>query len=273
MYMANGWLIYGSADVQAVDPVTEKEVWKIEELGRVTGIFVHDGLAVAIGEKMIAAVDSANGTERWRKKTHGHTTNLVWDQESDRLVYADWKGLHSVERTSGKTVLDAAMDVESQPYQLRMASLECVLTIGYHETDCFSVKTGKKLFTEGKLSGMFRSEAFLDEWPMPENGQAPQRMVPAPSGETEWESIRKGTLLSADGLKNLEMSSFEREGLLDAYQTESKQGVRKIWWVDGQTNRQMVIHPLAKQHDVSRQLGNVFAVDGKMLWAAKIKVN
>ena len=273
LQISNGWLIYGSTDVQALDPATETPGWRIEKLGKVTGIFVHDGLAVAVGEKLIVAVDAANGTERWRKKTHGHTTNLIWDKESDGLVYVDWKGLHHVARVSGKSLLDAPLDLDSQPYRIRMASPECLLTIGYRETNCFSLKTGKRIFREGKLSGLFRSEAFLDEWPMPEFGQALQRMVSVPSEGTEWESIRHGTLLSAESVKNLEERSSEQEGALETYQTESEDGVRKIWWVDPQTNRQMVIRPAAQQHDVSRRLGNVYAVDGKMLWAAKIDMN
>ena len=273
LQMSNGWLIYGSTDVQALDPATETPGWRIEKLGKVTGIFVHDGLVVAIGEKAIVAVDAANGAEHWRKKTYGNTTNLIWDKESDAVAYADWKGLHRVERVSGKSLLDAPLGLDSQPYGLRMASVECVLAIGYRETNCFSLKTGKRIFREGKLNGLFRSETFLDEWPMPEFGQALQPMTAVPSSETEFESIHRGTLLSAEGIKTIEESSFEQEGVWDTYQTELEDGTRKIWWVDGQTNRQLVIRPAAQQHDVSRRLGNVYAVDGKMLWAAKIEVN
>lgn len=272
LQMANRRLIYGSANVQAVDPETNKVAWTIEKLGRVTGIFVHDGLAVAIGEKRMAAVDTASGVERWRKKTHGHTTNLLWEKGTDTLLYADWKGLHRVERTTGKSLLDAPLQIDTPPHYLRMASPETVVAIGYHETDCFNTKTGKKVFTEAKLSALFRAEAFLDNWPLPEDGQDLVRMVPLPPGDKGWESVRQRTLLSATALQNMEESATEPDGSLDVYQTETEKGERKIWWVDGQTNRQMVIRPAAKQHDVSRSLGNVFAVNEKMLWAARIEV-
>jgi len=62
--MANGKLIYGSKNVQAIDPITQKADWGIYDLGKITGIFLHDGLAVALGEKSIAAVDTTSGTER-----------------------------------------------------------------------------------------------------------------------------------------------------------------------------------------------------------------
>lgn len=275
LQMANGRLIYATMDVQAVDPGTKAVGWRIEKLGKVSGIFVHDGMVVAIGEKRMAAVDSATGVERWRKKTYGPTTNLIWDKGSDAILYADWRGLHSVERTSGKALLDARLRMEYQPYLLRMAAPESVLIIAYHESSCVSLKTGKRLFTEGELSGLFRGEAFLDQWPMPEDGQGLQRMVSAPSGDAEWETIRKKTLLSAEMLKNMEESLSKPEELMDVYQTESVEGAPKvkIWWVDGQTNRQMEIRPAAAQHDVSLPFGNVYAVRDKMLWAAKIKLN
>jgi hypothetical protein len=271
--MAKGRLIYASADVEAMDPETQAVGWRIEKLGKITGILVHDGVAVAIGEKMMAAVDSATGTERWRRKTHGHTTNLIWDRESDGLLYADWKGLHSVERITGKTLRDLPLKAENPPYHLRWASPECVLAIGYHETEGVSLKTGQRLLTEGKLTALFRAEAFLDNWPLPEDGQELERMVPEPTGEAEWERIRKGTLLAKEWLKNMEESLSEGDVARDVYQTESADGKRKIWWVDGKTNQQIVIRPAAEQHDVSRPFGNVYGVKDKMLWAARIKEN
>jgi outer membrane protein assembly factor BamB len=273
LQMANGRLIYASKKVQAVDPETGKEAWTLENLGKVTGIFVHDGLAVAIGEKRIAAVDTASGAERWRKKTDGHTTNLLWEKGSDTLLYTDWKGLHRVERITGKSLLDARLQVDAQPHYLRMASPASVVAIGYNETYCYNTETGKKLFTEAELKALFRADTFLDNWPLPEEGQGLVRMAPMPAGDEEWESIRRRTLLSAATLHNLEQSATQPDGLLDVYQTGTEEGPQKIWWVDGQTNRQMVIRPAAKQHDVSRPLGNVFAVDGKTLWAASIEVN
>ncbi|MGB6834015.1 MAG: hypothetical protein WBE24_11205, partial [Candidatus Acidiferrum sp.] len=47
----------------------------------------------------------------------------------------------------------------------------------------------------------------------------------------------------------------------------------EIWWMDEKTNKQMVIRPTAQKHDVSRVMGNVFAVKGKMLWAARMEAN
>jgi outer membrane protein assembly factor BamB len=270
---ANGRLIYVSKEVQAIDPETEKVAWTIEDLGKVTGIFVHDGLAVALGEKRMAAVDTANGAERWSKRTHGHTTNLVWEEGSDTLIYMDWKGLHRVERTTGKSLLDAKLQTDTPPYYLRKAGPKAVVAVGYNETYGYDTEDGKLLFTEAKLSALYRSDAFLDDWPLPGDGQELVRMVPAPFGDAEWEGVHRLTLLSAAALQNLVDSATDLDGVLDVYQTEPEKGTPKIWWVDGKTNKQMVIRPTARQHDVSRAIGNVFAVDGKMLWAARIEVN
>lgn len=274
LQMSDGRLIYKSKDVEAVDPETGKAAWKIEKLGKVTGIVVHDGLAVAIGETRIAAVDTASGVERWRKKTHGHTTNLLWEKSTDSLLYMDWKGLHRLERVTGKSLLDAPLQTDTAPDYLRLVGPECVVAIGYQETDCFHTKTGKKLFTQAKLSAFFRGEAFLDDWPLPEEGQEAVRMVPAPSEEAEWEKIRKRTLLTSEWLENMQESLAEPDGFRDAFQTESEDGKdRTTWWVDPETNRQMLIRPAAGQHDVSRPFELVYAVHEKMLWAAKIKMN
>jgi outer membrane protein assembly factor BamB len=271
LQMANGRLIYASKEVQAIDPETENVAWTIEDLGKVNGIFVHDGLAVAIGEKRMAAVDTESGAERWRVRTHGHTTNLLWDRGSDTLLYMDWKGLHRVERTTGKSLLDGKLQTDSPPYYLRMAGPSSVVGIGYNETDGYDAATGKLLFTEAKLNALFRSDAFLDGWPMPEDGEELMRMVPAPYGDVQWENVKRMTLLSAAALQNLVDSATDLDGVLDVYQTLPEKGAPKIWWMDEKTNKQMVIRPTAQKHDVSRAMGNVFAVDGKMLWAARIE--
>ena len=271
--MTNGRLIYVSNEVQAIDPDTEKVAWTIEDLGKVTGIFVHEGLVVAIGEKRMAAVDAASGKELWRMKTHGHTTNLLWERKSDTLVYADWKGLHRVERATGKSLLDGKLQTDAPPYYLRMAGPALVVGIGYNDTDGYDAVTGKLLFTEAKLSALFRSDVFLDDWPLPGEGQEMVRMARAPFGDAEWESVHRLTLLTAAALQNLVESATDRDGTLDVYQTEPEKGPGKIWWMDEKTNKQMVIRPTAQQHDVSRAMGNVFAVNGKLLWAARIEAN
>jgi outer membrane protein assembly factor BamB len=271
--MANGRLIYVSKEVQAIDPETEKVGWTIEDLGKVTGIFVHDGLAVAIGEKRMAAVDAASGKELWSVKTHGHTTNLLWERRSDTLVYADWKGLHRVERATGKSLLDGKLQTDTAPHYLRMAGPSSVVAIAYNETDGYDAVSGKLLFTEGKLNALFRSDVFLDEWPLPEDGQELVRMARAPFGDAEWESVHRLTLLSAAALQSLVESATDRDGTLDVYQTEPEKGPTKIWWMDEKTNKEMVIRPTAQKHDVSRAMGNVFAVNGKVLWAARIEGN
>jgi len=121
MQMANGRLIYGSKDVQAIDPETEKSSLDHRGPWRSYGDFVHDGLAVAIGEKRMAAVDTTTGAERWSRKTHGHTTNLLWEKGTDTLLYMDWRGLHRAERTTGKSLLDAKLQTDTPPHYLRMA--------------------------------------------------------------------------------------------------------------------------------------------------------
>ncbi len=270
MQEPGGRLIYGWKNVEAVDPTTKQLSWEIGELGKITGISECGELVVAIGHKSVAAVDAKTGAERWRKKAYSHTTNILWDKQSDAILYADEKGLHSVERTTGKSLLDVQLDGKFSPHYIRLASPEAVVTIATDEVSAYNFKTGKKLFTEGKLFSFFRSHAFQDHWPMPDDGQdlmPPTLRAPV---KGQWNGAYEGTLLSVDFLERLQGYRTETEGLLDAYETESETGALKVWWIDPETDRQIGFRLTAKHHDVSRTLRMVFAVDGKLVWGAAI---
>jgi outer membrane protein assembly factor BamB len=266
-------LIYSWKNVEAIDPATKQLSWEISKLGKITGISECGELVVAIGHKSVAAVDAKTGAERWRKKAYSHTTNILWDKESDAILYADEKGLHSVERTTGKSLLDARLDGKFSPYYIRLASPEAVVTVATGQVGAYNFKTGKKLFTTGKFSSFFRSYAFQDHWPVPEDGQDLIPRTLKTPGTGEWNSSHEGTLLSANALKRLEGYATETEGLLDAYETESDTGESQVWWVDTETNRQIAFRLTGKQHDVSRPMGMVFGVDHKVVWGAAISPN
>jgi outer membrane protein assembly factor BamB len=261
LHMVDGQLIYSLSEVHAVDPATQKEAWGIDDLGKITGMVVQDGLVVALGEKNIAAVEIASGKERWRRRAHGHTTNLVWDKATDAVLYTDWKGLHSVELSTGKALLDVRTGVESLPNQLRIVSPDVVVTIAVAEVCAYNFKTGKRLFSEGKLVGFFRSGVFMDNWPMPDVGEEMVPMRQLPSTEAQWDSLRKATLLTPEAFQRLQEDATETEGYCDAYETEGEKGIRKIWWVDPLTNREVEISPDGENHDVDRQLGMMFATN------------
>ena len=263
-------LIQGWKNVIAVEPVTKQFRWALCDLGKITAISNYGGIVVAIGHNSVAAVDEQTGEERWRKKTHSHTTNLQWDKQSDAILYADERGLHSVERTTGKSLLDARLDGQISPYFICLASPEAVVTIATDEVSAYNFKTGKRLFTEGTLFSFFRSYALQDHWPMPDEGQdlmPPTLRTPV---KGQWNGAYEGTLLSVDFLERLQGYRTENEGLLDAYETESETGVHKVWWIDAVTNRQVEFRLTGKHHDVSRSMRMVFAVDGKLVWGAAI---
>ncbi|HKM84489.1 MAG TPA: PQQ-binding-like beta-propeller repeat protein [Candidatus Acidoferrum sp.] len=265
-------LIYGWKNVEAIDPATRQLSWEIGKLGIITGISECGELVVAIGHKSVAAVDAKTGAERWRKKAYSHTTNILWDKQSDAILYADEKGLHSVDRTTGKSLLDARLDGEFSPYYIRPASPEAVVTIATDQVSAYNFKTGKKLFTAGKFSSFFRSYAFQDHWPVPDDGQELIPRTLNTPGKGAWNSSHEGTLLSANALKRLEGYATENAGLLDAYETQSETGESQVWWIDADTNRQILFRPTGKHHDVSRPMSMVFAVDQKLVWGAVISL-
>jgi len=273
-----GKLIYSSEYMRAVDPGTQKEIWSLEDLGKVTGIVVREGLAIALGENRMAAADIESGKERWRIKTHGHTTNLVWAKHSDTLIYVDGKGLHTVEAATGKTLQDIRVRAESWPWQVRQASRETVVTIAAAEVCAYNLKTGNKVASEGRLKSFFRADAHMDNWPMPEDGEEFEGMTRLPSTEDEWDGLRKTSILDAETLKSLEEIAANGE-FLEGFETgtetqETKNGsiktITKLWWIDPQTNEEAEITPAALHHDLDRRVGLVFAVNNRQLWSATI---
>ena len=279
--MVNGELIYKSECVRGIDPATQKELWSLEDLGKVTGLTFGKGLAVALGEKAIAAMDLETGKERWRSKVNGGATNLLWDKASDSVIYIDKKGLHSLEAQTGKTILDAPLSVASWPSQIRLASPELVVTIAEKEVCGYNFKTGRKFFGEGNLVAFFRANTAIDAWPRPANGQAFDSMSRPPANEEEWTGLRKTSLLEPETLKQFE----EREGSeesLEAFETETQvetlgvvdrtvKTVRKLWWIDRKTNQKVEITPSGDHHEVDRRLGMVFAVNNVQMWGARVE--
>jgi PQQ-like domain len=269
LQMANGRLIYGLKNVRAVDPSTNKVSWEIDKLGKITGVSVCDGVAVAAGDRSVAAVDAGTGAELWRKQTHGHSTNILWEKQSDALVYLDGKGLHAVERRTGKALLEARLQGEFHPIFIRQGSREVVVTIATDEVSAYNFKSGKKLFTGGKLIGFFPAYTFPDDGPLPGDGAELVPTVQETPGK-DADNVGGGTLLTSAALRRIAGYRTAADGPLDAYETEDDTGARKIWWIDAETNRRIEIGVADDQHDVSRQLGMIFAVNKNQIWGAAI---
>jgi hypothetical protein len=271
---ADGNVIYALKNVRAVHPATNQISWQIDKLGTITGISLHEDMVFAIGENNLAAVDAKTGADRWRKKTHGHTTNTLWDRPTDTIIYVDGKGLHRVERATGKSLLDAALPAPQHdvyhPVHIRLASREVVVMIAESGVSAYNFKTGKELFAAGKLVGFFPSYVFLDHWPMPPDGGSLIPPVQKTSGADDWDSTREGALLSGIAAGHLADYRAAGASIMDAYETESENGARKVWWIDSDTNLQMGFGVADEQHDVSRQLGMVFAVNKNQIWGAAI---
>jgi outer membrane protein assembly factor BamB len=275
--LVDGKLIYSSEYVRAVEPETQKEAWTLEELGTVTGIVNKDGFVVALGGDHIAAADATTGKEVWRNKTHGHTSNLLWDRTSDALIYVDGKGLHRIEAATGKSLMDIPLHVESWPAYVQLASLDVVVTIAVKEVCAYNVKTGKKLFTEGRLKAFFTADSALNNWPMPEDGEELDGISRMPTGNGEWEGLKKASLLAPEAVRSLEARSPSRAEFLEAFETEMESDklngttvARKLWWIDPETNQKVEVFPSGEHHDVDRRARMVFGVNDIQLWGARI---
>lgn len=265
--------VYAGKNVEAINLNSLQIDWEIRKLGKMTGISLFGELVVAIGHENMAAVDAKTGVERWRKKTHSPTTSLVWDKASDAILFADERGLHSVDRETGRALKDTRLDDEFPPHYVRRASSDIVITVGTNQVGAYNFKTGQELFTGGKFSSFFRSYAFQDHWPIPEDGQDLLPGVLLSQAVKEGYGTQEGTLLSADFLKRLDGYATETEGSLDAYETEPEAGVHKVWWIDSVTQRKFEFGLKGNKHDVSRPLRMVFGVEGKRLWGAPFSSN
>ena len=163
--------VYAGKEVEAVNLDSMQLRWQIHKLGKVTGISQFGDLVVAIGHESVAAVDAKTGMERWRKKTHSPTTSLLWDKATDAILYADRVGLHSVDRATGKSLQDIRLEGEFAPHYVLRATPDIAITVAPDMVGAYNFKTGQKLFTAGKFSSFFRSYAFQDHWPIPQDGQ------------------------------------------------------------------------------------------------------
>jgi len=265
--------VYAGKDVEAINLDSMQLRWQIPKVGKVTGISQFGDLIVAIGHESVAAVDAKTGMERWRKKTHSPTTSLLWDKVTDTILYADRLGLHSVDRATGKSLQDIRLEGEFTPHYVRRATPDIAITVAPDMVGVYNFKTGQELFTAGKFSSFFRSYAYQDHWPIPQDGQDLFPGVQVSQAAKESYNQRTGTLLSAQLLHRLDGYSTETEGLLDAYETELEAGVRKVWWIDPDANRKFEFQLKGNQHDVSRPLRMVFGVEGKRMWGAPIITN
>jgi len=271
LLLANGRLVYTLNHVRAVDAGTEDLAWEIRGLGRVTGIIAAGPLVAAIGDSHLAAVDAATGKELWRRETYGHTTNLLWDKASDGLLYSDGKGLHSVARTTGNSLLDAPLHAEGHPELISLAGQEVLVTISSFEISAYNFRTGKKLFDAGKPAGFFSSFAPLMQTLLPGEGEGftPWSTSSAEGGDPT--GVVEGSLLTAEWQSRLAGFPGSPNNATDAYETASETGFQKVWWIDPKTNQKLEVGVAGTQHDVSLSLGMVFAVQGKQVWGAAIK--
>ncbi len=270
--VADGQLIYALKTVQAVDPATNQPRWKIEGLGKISWLYVYGDLLVAIGDDNVAAADVKTGTERWRVKTHGHSSNLVWDQSSDAILYTDGNGLHSLERSTGKSLLDAPLQDAIQPRHIVIASPDAVALASTDQVSVYNFKTGKKLFAAGKLHGFFRPFTFQDRLPVPMPMDMAELLpsTEAISDGSSQGSVLKNTLLPDAVVNRLKSYSNLPLSQLDAFESELPSGAVMTWWLDPETDRQIQFQISDGLHYVNRPLGLVFAVDAKKLWAADL---
>ena len=153
LQFVGGRVLMGPRVLHAFEETSGQSTWEIKDVGRVHGICIFDGILAVLGDKNLATADPQTGKELWRKKTYSHATNLLWDRTGDALVYLDGKGLHRVDRTTGRAILDTPLKSHTHPIRIRLASPDTLLTLSSSEVSVLELKTGKTLWerpVEGK---------------------------------------------------------------------------------------------------------------------------
>jgi len=258
-------LLVGLKDVRALDASTGQAAWEVDGLGKLRQIRTCRELVLVLGDSHLAAVDAKTGAERWRKKTNGHTSNLLWDQSADAILYTDGSGLHSVERTGGKTLLDASLNAEHHPQLISFAGPRILITYAPKQIAAYDFKAGTKLFDAGKPDGFFSSISLADAWPMPRFGEDFLPWYTIPPAEPGGDAAVEGGLLTPEWQSRVTGSPVGERYSSDAYESESETGLRKIWWLDSRTFDKVEFAVAGSQHDVSRSLGMIYIVEGKRL--------
>ncbi len=206
-------------------------------------------------------MDPKTGLEAWERITSGNTSNLIWEKESDSIVYGDGTGIHVLARASGRTLKEIAFDSKQQQFSLRLCNPQMAVAISDFGVFVFNFRAGAQKFAEGKLKAFYSPYSFLNQWPLPENGQELDSPDARRSLNDNWEQIQERTLLPAPALDRLKAYFNLIEGSGDAYETEITTGQRKVWWIDPQTGARKEFHVDGEQHDASRALGMIFVVD------------
>jgi hypothetical protein len=268
--MADRRVIYALKNVRASEPETNHSDWEIAKLGEITGTDLRDGLLVAVGNRNIAMVDVLTGAEKWRKPTHAHTSNLIWESASGAIYYADGKGLHGVERSTGRPVLDARLTGIGTPLEIRRASGQVAVIVGRSGVCAYNFKARQQIFSAPKLTGFFRGYAFLDHWPAPDDGQELFLMSLRSLEKNDWNATLQSSQLPRDYLSRMKDFSTANEGTEDAYESEDAKGITEVWWIDPETNRRVASGYAGAHHDVSMAMKRVFAVEGNQIWGAAI---
>jgi outer membrane protein assembly factor BamB len=276
LLISNGRVIYGRNHVvYAIDPSTGLADWRIEDTGKISGLSLCDGMVIVSGSKKVAAVDAATGVQRWSETPHGYVSNLLWDKHSDIIFYADFRGLHGLERTTGKQVFLSKSRSVYEPYMIRRESPEAIVILGIDGISAYNFKKDSEIYATRKLLAFYPGYTFHDRWPMPMLGEdltVPQERNPVSifSG-----GVSDDTLLSGDALERTKASVGDAEANLDAFRTVNELGRERFWWIDPESNLLgiLIYGAAGGQQEVSRPLGMVFAADGKRIWGSKILRN
>ena len=171
-------LLLAGTEVFALDLTTGKQAWSVKGLSKIIDWFQQGSFIVGLAEKAAFALDGSTGSTRWRIENKKDTTNPLFYEEQNLLVFAQ-EAEQKAEHKSELVVLDAAsgqvqrrvpLPFEHDALFIRKVGRNFLYLNTGKEAGLYDLSTDKILWTEESPDAAFESVSFLTAQPVPKVG-------------------------------------------------------------------------------------------------------
>jgi hypothetical protein len=106
-------------------------------------MIVNQGLILGSGDRGAFAVDSSNGTVRWKVSANGKSTNPIYSKEENALIFCDRADFIKVDASTGKVILRVPHALASDPKYFLLLGSHFVVAGGNGNAVVINVSTGE----------------------------------------------------------------------------------------------------------------------------------
>lgn len=270
--LAGGRVIYAAKDMFAFDPASEEPVWADRHLGTIHGFVVAENLILSTGTDGAYAINSGDGTLRWKVRTSGPATNPLFYKKENALAFCDSKNLVLVNAATGRVLRRTPHHLASDPEFIRPVGTDFVLVFGDQLASLMALSSGERLDTLSKPEREFRSVTFLVNQVVLAGDPDPPSDLKRQLQDA-WQKIsleEAQNQLDGAGLARLQpFLTGDSSALYATKAPGGEQGFLRIDTVTG-TIEQFNFNLKGSKIDASPALGLIYSVDGDRLRAVRI---